>query len=1226
MEVPTEAPAAYPGSCRQDNMTSPHQLRFATWSFTSCGTSTVVQYLLRFLLLALNWCQSQTSGVQLVVQEFMISLLFYASTAVRLFSYTTSTCWKAATTTITTTAKSDKTTEVAAAAVGISFLGKKTNFSFWTTTTTLTTNYLATRRRLRKSPQQLPRSTAASFSNTCCCFVTPPAAAEAATSRRGGDQTILPFGVRSATATTTSTTNMDSSKRGGGGSEDEAVGLFHGRIVAHNFPFCAGGGPMTSMEGMQKHKPTQHAMDPGRIVPGLGPRHYRPNRPLTRRCKEGEIDPAKNDNNNKNNNNGSQNLGEEDTTTRSKATFTTNSMEDKGDHEQPRPADHEVKRENHQEKPMTVLSLYLYNDNLDVASAFQEGDRSAAADPSLGTSTITPAAGAKEESTLLLRLNRQSDETMERTLHRLYLNIIKKMRSPSSSKNSTRPNHQQTKQKKKKNEKPSNPQNEETHDSQPPPQQQQQSKPFSVHKLVFDASRRSSQEDSLVVGEEWDCLHWPSAKVWETASDTPLAIRLDLSTAIRDAREQEKPSNEEEEDDDDEIATAKSLAAWTFLVEANTPFITSVQTFEDFEAPLFVGVPLLVSTTGMYAQSIRVDWYCETVGATATTGRPDHHGQSAGVAAAAAEAAESIPSSWERQDDQSNTPCFIPKPQHVGKRVAVVLTPLPLLYNKNNIEDDKSIISCGSEEAYVFDQPVEPCPKNLLLSLRSPKWTTPSLVTLLQERQRHPHDCLLQQEDHKKTTTTNMPEITNKNPSSFRVVTYNVLADQNAFADRNTNEASQVYASYVDSEILNRKRRLPLILHELLSYQADILCLQEVDWHVFHTLLEPVLRHFSYQGFFSPKQPRQRQQSEQQQPQKTNNKDNNNHPESRTDSIPHTLSTHEGCAMFWSLDRFEPVVDPEQYSFLVRDLLPRPNDDNDGDDHNSYPVSAEWEESTQVVLDLLDKHPSLNDTVSGQLGQVVQIVPLRVKEQRHNRSNNDSPPPQKTLVVSNTHLFFHPLASHVRVIQAFLIARRLSAILQREQREQQQQLAQRRNESQNWSDHTTATVFCGDLNSGLMDAGGLLLLERHVDQNSRKLQWHLNCFKYNKDEEEKESHQEGQDSGSNNNDDNNNAPSYAHDFPELSLPGDTEFPKLTLAMVDTGYPAVTHCIKGFVGTLDHILIDSNQLVALGNAPMPTLAEVQRDTAMPSANLPSDHVSIVVDLAFVADADKIKGPS
>jgi hypothetical protein len=98
---------------------------------------------------------------------------------------------------------------------------------------------------------------------------------------------------------------------------------------------------------------------------------------------------------------------------------------------------------------------------------------------------------------------------------------------------------------------------------------------------------------------------------------------------------------------------------------------------------------------------------------------------------------------------------------------------------------------------------VEPLPTNTLLELR-PSWTTAPTVP---------------RSNNTKSSTSGNESSNGKNTDTdIRVVTYNILADQNAF----------------------NHNKMPVYLHELVSYQADILCLQEVDEGVFYPLFQPL--------------------------------------------------------------------------------------------------------------------------------------------------------------------------------------------------------------------------------------------------------------------------------------------------------------------------------------------------------------------------------------------------
>ena len=59
----------------------------------------------------------------------------------------------------------------------------------------------------------------------------------------------------------------------------------------------------------------------------------------------------------------------------------------------------------------------------------------------------------------------------------------------------------------------------------------------------------------------------------------------------------------------------------------------------------------------------------------------------------------------------------------------------------------------------------------------------------------------------------------------------------------------------------------------------------------------------------------------------------------------------------------------------------------------------------------------------------------------------------------------------------------------------------------------------------------------------------------------------------------------------------------------------THVVPRYANTLDWIFVEPQRLEVLAVAPRPPLEELTRDVAMPSAEWPSDHVSLVADVGF-----------
>ncbi|XP_014288325.1 2',5'-phosphodiesterase 12 [Halyomorpha halys] len=84
---------------------------------------------------------------------------------------------------------------------------------------------------------------------------------------------------------------------------------------------------------------------------------------------------------------------------------------------------------------------------------------------------------------------------------------------------------------------------------------------------------------------------------------------------------------------------------------------------------------------------------------------------------------------------------------------------------------------------------------------------------------------------------------------SFRVVSYNILAE--VYAETVT--AKQELFPYCPPFALNIDYRKQLYMREIIGYNADIICLQEVDVRIFKNDLSPVLEELGYQGVLSRK-------------------------------------------------------------------------------------------------------------------------------------------------------------------------------------------------------------------------------------------------------------------------------------------------------------------------------------------------------------------------------------
>ncbi len=363
-------------------------------------------------------------------------------------------------------------------------------------------------------------------------------------------------------------------------------------------------------------------------------------------------------------------------------------------------------------------------------------------------------------------------------------------------------------------------------------------------------------------------------------------------------------------------------------------------------------------------------------------------------------------------------------------------------------------------------------------------------------------------------------------PSSFlRILTYNILADQNASRDVNKDDAADRSYSHCKNEHIIKWRRFPLIVHEILEHEPDIIALQEVDTDVFANLLRPVLFSQGYEGYFSQK------------------------------GVDETSGIREGCAIFWSLNVFESVrpVDMQTHTFrdMIRQFI-----------CEDRVHKSQWK-SLGDVSDLLDKHDHLRHVLFEKLGHVLQTVVLtrRMKKEK--------------VVVGNTHLFYHPMASHIRCLKMLMTCRQLEI----EHRENEQ----------------CPIILCGDLNSHPKSGLMKLLLDRYLDARNGMTWKHLCTYEW-------EEGAGGVLAG---------AHPY-HDVRAIDLELPSSFPKFISAYPTP--PDFTHFVEAYAGTLDYILMTENFEV-IKSGPTPTREDVQKFVAMPNQCMPSDHVSLVCDVKW-----------
>ncbi|TGZ67319.1 hypothetical protein CRM22_004866 [Opisthorchis felineus] len=224
----------------------------------------------------------------------------------------------------------------------------------------------------------------------------------------------------------------------------------------------------------------------------------------------------------------------------------------------------------------------------------------------------------------------------------------------------------------------------------------------------------------------------------------------------------------------------------------------------------------------------------------------------------------------------------------------------------------------------------------------------------------------------------------------LRVVSYNLLADLYS----STEAARDIIFRHCPLEYLDQKYRLPLILRELLSYHADLICLQEVDGSVFSRYFKPALDYAAgMNGIYLSKRALTQV---------------GNDPSRTTVSLD--VEKGEGCAIFYNRSRLE----------LIRDA--------------NIPSLMTYAENEPMLNELVQKISEGVTTKHVPEVFSIDFETSRVKSYTHGLVTalfrlkpvpsvavNKESPVDRLLVVGNTHFYFHPVADHFRYVQARVV-------------------------------------------------------------------------------------------------------------------------------------------------------------------------------------------------------------
>ncbi|KAI4492309.1 hypothetical protein M0802_009890 [Mischocyttarus mexicanus] len=321
---------------------------------------------------------------------------------------------------------------------------------------------------------------------------------------------------------------------------------------------------------------------------------------------------------------------------------------------------------------------------------------------------------------------------------------------------------------------------------------------------------------------------------------------------------------------------------------------------------------------------------------------------------------------------------------------------------------------------------------------------------------------------------------------SFRVTSYNILAETYS----STNYSKENLFPHCPAYALEMDYRKQLILKELIGFNSDIICLQEVDNKIYDNDLMPTLSLLQYKSVFNTKN-----------------------------------SSTEGLAIFFNEDRFEELC----FDFTIIG-------------HN-----IEMPKFAQVWSKI--QNEKAKERFLGR-NTTAQIIALRSKER-----------PSDILVITNTHLYFHPDADHIRLLQGYYILLYIEKFVE--------------NIKTKYPDSNVSILLCGDFNSVPECGIYQLMTENYIPENYKD--WSSNSEETVKN---------------------------------VSLTSNISFASAC------GTPMYTNYTPLFSGCLDYIFYEKNKLEVEQVIPMPSLEEVSANVGLPSIVFPSDHISLCADLKWI----------
>eukprot|EP00746_Dinoflagellata_sp_MGD_P085164 gnl/MRDRNA2_/MRDRNA2_33734_c0_seq1.p1 gnl/MRDRNA2_/MRDRNA2_33734_c0~~gnl/MRDRNA2_/MRDRNA2_33734_c0_seq1.p1 ORF type:complete len:651 (-),score=131.79 gnl/MRDRNA2_/MRDRNA2_33734_c0_seq1:54-2006(-) len=368
---------------------------------------------------------------------------------------------------------------------------------------------------------------------------------------------------------------------------------------------------------------------------------------------------------------------------------------------------------------------------------------------------------------------------------------------------------------------------------------------------------------------------------------------------------------------------------------------------------------------------------------------------------------------------------------------------------------------------------------------------------------------------------------------NFRVCTFNILAPMYTRSDT----VADRFYPYCSPKHLDFEYRRHLLAYEILSVDSDILCLQECSSVFLSSTLRPLLGESYHLSF------RQKTQCS---------------------------GESEGCAMAVRKSRFD-VLGRFDVESLTQKLLTDPA-------------------LKKLLEQLRPSMPGLEEEVLPRLKTLAQVVVLKEKEVAVDGRH-------RILIVANTHLFYHPGAPHVRLLQVVALLEQVKAV-----------------EEKYRAEGPIGLVLAGDFNSLPGSAVVRLLESGHVNDDDPEwaqgslFRWGQHCPRGDEDNLEEEA-----------------APEQRFETETVPCVGDAKRDvrgitlshpfQLQRAWSD-GELAFTNFVACFRGVLDHVFIDTSVMEVRHKIDGAHATDIEEKYGgLPNAVYGSDHLAMACDLAW-----------